>query len=145
MSERTTILVADDDLDDIFFLRRAFEKSGLNYSLMAVRDGQEAIDYLRGAAGYTDRLQFPLPRLLLLDLKMPRFNGFDVLTWLKKQPDFQQLPVVVLSSSGQDDDLQRARAMGADDYRVKPAEFDDLLKLAQELADHWIEAKHVSA
>jgi CheY-like chemotaxis protein len=144
MSSCSTILVADDDQNDVFFLRRAFQKSGLGHSVAHVPDGQEAIDYLRGEGDYSDRKRFPLPTLLLLDLKMPKVDGFDVLTWLKSQPAWQSLPVVVLSSSSREDDIQRARALGADDYRVKPADFDDLLALAQDVAARWLNAPELS-
>lgn len=138
MSGYSTILVADDDQNDVFFLRRAFQKSGVSHALVHVPDGQEAIDYLRGEANYGDRSRYPLPGLLLLDLKMPKVDGFDVLAWLKTRPDLEDLPVVVLSSSSREDDIQRARALGADDYRVKPADFDDLLTLAQDVAARWL-------
>jgi len=144
MSGHTTILVADDDPNDVFFLRRAFQKTGLEHPVVHVTDGQEAIDYLRGEADYSDRSRFPLPALLLLDLKMPKVDGFDVLSWLKNRPDLADLPVVVLSSSSREDDIQRARELGADDYRVKPADFDDLLTLAQDVAIRWLNVDQLS-
>jgi CheY-like chemotaxis protein len=143
MAGQTTILVADDDQNDVFFLRRAFQKSGLGHMVLDVPDGQEAIDYLRGDAAYGDRSRFPLPALLLLDLKMPKVDGFDVLAWLKTQSEFKSLPVVVLSSSSREDDINRARALGADDYRVKPADFEELLTLAQDVANRWLRANQV--
>ena len=138
-----TILVADDDQNDVFFLRRAFQKSGLDHSVIHVSDGQEAIDYLRGEADYSDRTRFPLPSLLLLDLKMPKVDGFDVLNWLRGRSELKQLPVVVLSSSSREDDIQRARSLGADDYRVKPADFEQLLLLAQDVSTRWLTADQV--
>jgi len=138
-----TILVADDDQNDVFFLRRAFQKSGLDHSVIHVSDGQEAIDYLRGEADYSDRTRFPLPALLLLDLKMPKVDGFDVLNWLRGRSELKQLPVVVLSSSSREDDIQRARSLGADDYRVKPADFEQLLLLAQDVSTRWLTADQV--
>ncbi len=144
MSENRTILVADDDQNDVFFLRRAFQKSGLEHSVMHVTDGQEAIDYLRGESDYSDRSRFPLPSLLLLDLKMPKVDGFDVLAWLKGRSDLKQLAVVVLSSSSREDDIQRARSLGADDYRVKPADFEQLLVLAQDVSTRWLTAGELS-
>ena len=143
MSGQSTILVADDDQNDVFFIRRAFQKSGYTHPVMHVIDGQEAIDYLRGAAAFSDRGRYPLPALLVLDLKMPKVDGFDVLTWVKAQPEFKELPVVVLSSSSREDDIQRAQKLGADDYRVKPADFEDLLALAQEVATRWLRAAQV--
>src|SRR6478736_75172 len=127
MSRNRTILVADDDQNDVFFLRRAFQKSGFAHLVMHVMDGQEAIDYLRGESDYSDRSRFPLPSLLLLDLKMPKVDGFDVLTWLKGRSELKEIPVVVLSSSSREDDIQRARSLGANDYLVKPSDFEQLL------------------
>ena len=140
----TRVLIAEDDPSDAFLLKRAFQLAQVPATLHFVRDGQEAIDYLRGEGGYSDRKRFPLPTLLLLDLKMPKVDGFDVLTWLKSQPAWRSLPVVVLSSSSREDDIQRARALGADDYRVKPADFDDLLALAQDVAARWLSAPELS-
>ena len=144
MSANATILVADDDQNDVFFLRRAFQKSGMDHSVVHVSDGQEAIDYLRGEANYGDRSRFPLPSLMLLDLKMPKVDGFDVLTWLKSRPELSPLPVVVLSSSSREDDIQRARLLGAADYRVKPADFEQLQALAHDVATRWLTTEELS-
>src|SRR6185436_18985237 len=95
------VLVAEDDPSDAFLLQRAFAASGVPAVLHFVRDGQEAIDYLGGEANYANREAHPLPDLLLLDLKMPRLNGFDVLAWLRQQPGLRRLPVTVLTSSDQ--------------------------------------------
>ncbi len=143
MSGHATILVADDDQNDVFFLRRAFQKSGAAHAVIHVSDGQEAIDYLLGEANYRDRARFPIPALLVLDLKMPKVDGFDVLEWLKTRPEFESLPVVVLSSSSREDDVQRARTLGAADYRVKPADFDELLVLAQGFTSRWLNTTQV--
>ncbi len=143
MSGQTTILVADDDQNDVFFLRRAFQKSGVSHAVMHVSDGQQAIDYLLGEADYRDRIRYPVPVLVLLDLKMPKVDGFDVLAWLKTRPELVGLPVVVLSSSSREDDIQRARTLGAADYRVKPADFDELLVLAQDVAARWLSETQV--
>src|SRR5947207_9652434 len=93
------ILVADDDENDIFFLRRAIARAGLSNPLFITNDGQEAIDYLEGRPPFDNRVLYPLPVLFLLDLKMPRVNGFDVLLWLATRPVLKEIPVVVLSSS----------------------------------------------
>ena len=145
MPPKRTILVADDDQNDVFFLRRAFQKSGLEHFVVHVSDGQEAIEYLRGDSNYSDRARFPLPALLLLDLKMPKVDGFDVLNWLRGQADFKEMPVVVLSSSSREDDIQRARSLGADDYRVKPADFEQLLVLARDVSTRWLVAGQLSS
>jgi len=138
MNGSKTVLVVDDDQNDIFFLRRAFNKAGLPYPVHDVRDGQEAIDYLSGSAHFQDRSQFPLPDLLLLDLKMPRVSGFDVLRWLETRQELRNLPVVVLSSSNQQSDIEKAQALGADDYLVKPTHFDELMELARKVSSRWL-------
>jgi DNA-binding response OmpR family regulator len=99
---------------------------------------------LLGEANYADRARFPVPALVLLDLKMPKVDGFDVLAWLRTRPELESLPVVVLSSSSREDDIQRARTLGAADYRVKPADFDELMILAQEVANRWLSTTGVA-
>ena len=114
------ILLVEDDRNDVFFLRRAFEQAGVRASLRVVSDGEEAMDYLMGRGKFVDRSQFPLPALLLLDLKMPLANGFDVLAWLRSQPSLDYLSVIVLTSSPEDRDRQKAAELGAARYFVKP-------------------------
>src|SRR5438552_16675097 len=115
MSE-PAVLIADDDSNDIFFLRRAFKKAGLAHPVLDVHDGERAIHYLSGHENYADRSRFPLPALLFLDLKMPKVSGFEVLQWLHQQKEFPDLKVVVLSSSGLQSDIQRAKDLGAHEY-----------------------------
>ena len=138
MPQNSTILVADDDPNDVFFLRRAFQKAGLPHHLVEVSDGQSAVDYLSGNAPFGNRAQHPLPDLLLLDLKMPRMTGFEVLAWLQTQPQLDQMPVVVLSGSNQPRDIEQVRSLGASDYKVKPVEFDELLNLVRHLDERWL-------
>ena len=108
------------------------------HPLATVGDGQECVDYLSGAGKFADRTLHPLPTLLLLDLKMPLMDGFEVLTWLKTRPDLKDLPTVVLSSSSSDVDIQKARALGARDYFVKPHKLTDLLVILQNLQSRWL-------
>jgi CheY-like chemotaxis protein len=138
MSKRAPILVADDDEQDIFLLRRAFKKAGLSHAILDVHDGEEVMRYLLGGNGFDDRVRFPMPALLVLDIKMPKANGFDVLAWLKTQPELQQLPVVMLSSSSEERDIIKARELGAVDYFVKSSQLEDLQKLAKTLASRWL-------
>ena len=132
------ILLAEDDPNDIFFFRRAFQKAQVKCQIMDVPNGQEAVRYLQGTYSYRDRTDFPFPRLLLLDLKMPLMNGFDVLEWLRSQPKLTDLPVLVLSSSAHEADISRARELGARSYHVKPNDHTQLTELAQELASRWL-------
>ena len=140
MRKTETILVAEDDKTDALFLERAFAKVGVPTTLQFVRDGQEVIDYLLGKAQFADRPLHPGPDLLLLDLKMPRVDGFQVLDWVRQHPRLKRLPVIVFSSSGQDKDINRAYDLGANSYLVKPHATEDLLALVEKLKDYWIEA-----
>jgi CheY-like chemotaxis protein len=142
MPNRKAILVADDSSDDAAILRRAFQRAGLEVPLMFVRDGQEAIDYLSGADGFADRTSHPMPRLLLLDLKMPKMDGFDVLRWLQEQPELKRMVVTVLSSSDQPKDVNRAYDLGANSYVVKPSSMDGYSKIVGKLRDYWLEVNH---
>src|SRR5207244_9902623 len=93
------ILFVDDDPNDMLLVQRALKKAGLPYPLIHRRDGEEAIDYLSGKPPYSDRAQHPLPKLILLDVKMPKLSGFDVLDWMQRQPTISNLPVVILTAS----------------------------------------------
>ena len=132
------VLLADDDSNDIFFLRRAFQRAGFANAVLDVPDGEKAIEYLRGESHFSDRARFPVPTLLILDLKMPKINGFEVLEWLKTREDLRELKVVVLSSSGLPADQQKAKALGAHDYRVKPADLEDMVNMIKEVAARWL-------
>jgi len=132
------VLVAEDEETDAMLLRFAFEKAGVPNPLLVVRDGQEAVDYLAGAGEFADRARHPLPCLVILDLKMPRMSGFDVLAWLAERPQFGSLPRIVLSSSSYESDIQRARQLGAWDFRTKPHALRDFVQLVQELNDRWL-------
>lgn len=119
MSE-PVILLAEDDRNDAFFVRRGFEQAGVHIALRVVSDGEDVMEYLTGHGMYGDRTQFPMPSLLLLDLKMPLAGGFDVLEWLRTQPMLNYLPVIVLTSSPIECDRQKAAELGATRYFVKP-------------------------
>lgn len=133
------VLVAEDDPTDAFFLKRAFGMAEVSTTLHFVRDGQEAIDYLEGENGYSDRTTHPMPDLVLLDLKMPRMNGFDVLEWLRKQPGLKRLLVTVLTSSDQPQDINRAYDLGANSYLLKPHSSENLSELVKHVQKYWLE------
>jgi CheY-like chemotaxis protein len=134
------ILAAEDEESDRIILELAFQRARLLCPLVIVRDGQEAVDYLSGKGRYEDRAAHPLPALIVLDLKMPRMNGFDVLAWLAKQPDFKEIPAVVLSSSADELDMNKARQLGAREYFVKPHSLDELINIAHQMQTHWLGA-----
>jgi CheY-like chemotaxis protein len=137
MNNSKVILVADDDENDVFFLRRAFAKSGLLHTLIHVSDGQKAIEYLLGEGIYADRKSNPVPDLLLLDVKMPKRDGFDVLATLQSLPQFE-LPAVVFSTSALTVDVQMAKKLGAVDYVTKPVDQDEMLKVVLNLHERWL-------
>jgi len=139
MSAKACILVAEDEASDVEILRLALKQAGLSNPLAVTSDGQEAISYLKGEGPFNDRCKHPLPELLILDLKMPRLTGFDVLAWLRNHPEFQSLPAVVLSSSSHEQDMAKARALGAREYHVKPTSLHELATIIQQLADRWLQ------
>lgn len=131
------VLLIEDDPNDILLLERAFGKAQLAAPLQ-VNNGEEAIAYLAGQGAYADRAQHPLPQLVLLDLKLPRKSGLDVLRWLRQQPILQRLPVVVLTSSRESSDVNRAYELGANSYLVKPVRSQDLVDMVKTLDLYWL-------
>jgi DNA-binding response OmpR family regulator len=131
-AEGRVILIADDDPSDAHFLRLALEETRLGLRIHDVGDGQEAVDYLAGNGKYRDRESFPFPAHLILDLKLPRLSGFEVLRWLRGREDIGGLPVTVLSGSQLPGDIQQVAALGAE-YLVKPVEYAELKALVREL------------
>ena|SRR5215471_13100953 len=132
------VLAAEDEETDRFLLRTAFQRAGVSYPLVLVNDGQEAVEFLTAAAHPQPGNACALPRLVLLDIKMPRMNGLEVLYWLAERPEFKDLPAVILSSSSQDADKQMARQLGARDYLVKPFGLPALVRLVQDISARWL-------
>ena len=137
-TRQSVILLAEDDANDVFLFRRAVQKAGLPSKVVDVPDGREAVHYLSGEPPYSNRALFPIPDLLLLDLKMPLMDGFDVLSWKKARPEWADLPAVVLSSSTIEEDIKKARTLGARDYLIKPSDTAKLMKLVQDLHRKWL-------
>ena len=132
--ERYLVLMVDDSEDDCLLIKMAIGKADRLRFIGSVSDGEELVSYLTGKEEYQDRQRFPLPDMLLLDLKMPRRNGFEVLEWLKSQP-FENMVVVVLSGSDQDDDIEKAMELGADYYHIKHPDSQkrsELIKLLEQ-------------
>lgn len=123
------ILNVDDSLDDVLLLKRACEKAGAHFGLQFAEDGEFAIDYMLGRGQFEDRSQHPLPAFILLDLKMPRKNGFEFLEWLKANETFRNIPVAIFTSSTHEEDIQRAVKTGADCYLEKPLNYKALVAL----------------
>ena len=135
------ILIAEDNADDLLLLRRAFLKAGHAVEIHAVPDGEEAMAYLAGTGRYADRTQFPQPEIIILDIKMPRRTGLEVLQWLKENPRHQVIPTVVMSASCQPTDVQASYDLGASTYFMKPGNVDELLALVKILSDYWRHAQ----
>jgi CheY-like chemotaxis protein len=133
-----TILIVEDNPDDVLLLERAFRKANLVNPLRVVGDGQAAIDYLAGAPPYGDRAAYPMPALVLLDLKLPKRSGHEVLDWIRAQPGLRRLPVAMLTSSREAPDVNRAYDLGVNSYLAKPVDFDALLSMVRTLQLYWM-------
>ena len=131
--ENPIILLVEDCENDALLMRTAFRRVGFALPLQFANDGDEAIAYLRGDGVYDDRDRFPLPTAVLLDLKMPRKDGFAVLEWINSQQALEKLSVYVLTASSRPEDIKRARDLGANCYLVKPTSLDELMDLAKSL------------
>jgi CheY-like chemotaxis protein len=125
---RRTILLVDDNEDDVFIMRTVFRKVGISNPVQVLTNGEEAIHYLSGEGPFADRERFPLPAIILLDLNMPRVNGFEVLNWIRKQPGLKRLIVEVLTASSRPGDVERAFDAGANSYLVKPSRMEELIE-----------------
>lgn len=149
MTRDEPVLLAEDDENDVFLVRRAFERSGVRGRLEVVSTGQDAIDYVAGAGPFADRSRHPFPALLLLDLKLPRRTGLEVLEWLRREgararrdarPHVasEPLPAVVLSSSSQERDIFRAYELGANAYLVKTGRQAELTDMLRGVGRFWL-------
>ena len=134
-----TLMLVEDDANDVALFQRAFAKSGLVNPVRVLRDGEEAVLYLQGSGPYADRALYPLPSLILLDLKMPRKNGLEVMAWMREQPEpIRGVPVVMLTSSEERSDIRQAHALGARSYLVKPVAPKDLLDMLKSIGMYWM-------
>ena len=133
------VLLVEDSPADVALVQRAFRRGGAVARLHVVRDGDAAVQYLEGSGEFSDRARHPLPRLVLLDLKLPRRSGLEVLAWVRAQPGLGRVPVVVLTSSRESMDVERAYDLGVNGYLLKPVVFDDLLQLARALDLYWLQ------
>jgi CheY-like chemotaxis protein len=144
MEKDNTVLLVEDSHNDIMLMHYAFKKADVQNPIVEVRDGQEAIEYLNGVGIYADRQRYPLPCLIITDLKMPRVDGFALLKFLKDRPDLARVPKLILSASNMEKDRNRAAELGACGYFVKPSGLDELVKVVSHLDDTWI-ADHCPA
>jgi CheY-like chemotaxis protein len=138
MNERHPILLVDDSETDRILARVAFKKAKAECALQEVRNGEEAIAYLKGEGPYADRNIYPLPIVMLLDLNMSQKDGFDVLAWVRAQPGLKRLMVVILTASARSEDVRRAFDLGASSFMVKPSNLDTLASMMRCLCE-WVE------
>jgi CheY-like chemotaxis protein len=132
------LLHVEDDPNDVLLLQRAFRKANLALNIQAVTDGDKAVAYLSGAEGFSDREKFPMPAIILLDLKMPRKSGLEVLAWIRSEQRLRRLIVIIFTSSKHDEDVNKAYDLGANSYLVKPVGFDMLVDLAKMIHQYWV-------
>ncbi|MBS7656326.1 MAG: response regulator [Candidatus Bathyarchaeia archaeon] len=128
-------LLVEDNPDDVLITKRAFAMGRIYNKLYVVQDGEEAIDFVRKRGKYKDA---PTPALILLDLKLPKVNGFEVLKEIKSDENLKSIPVIVLTSSERDKDIEEAYKMGCNNYIVKPVSFENFIKTVVEIREYWL-------
>lgn len=133
-----TILLVEDNEDDVIFMKRAFKQAEWADALKVVNDGQEAIDYLEGSGSFGDRKTHPAPCLVLLDLKLPRKGGLEVLRWIREKPELRALVVLILTTSRERNDLEKAYTLGANAFLVKPPAYQELAEMVKAMKSFWI-------
>jgi CheY-like chemotaxis protein len=138
VQQNNTILVVEDDPDHYLLLEIAARRSGSGAHLRCAADGNEATQYLGGAGAFADRGTHPLPTIILSDLNMPRMNGFELLQWVRSQPILKRIPFIVLSSSSQASDINRAYDLGVSSYLIKPSALDDLVEMLFLVTRYWM-------
>ena len=132
-----TILLVEDDENDATLMKMAFEKNKIANPVQWVRDGLEAVAYLNGDDAYADRAKYPFPEVLLLDLKMPRMTGMELLAWISEHPQFKIIPTIIMTSSRQEMDIEKAYNLGANTYMTKPCSFDELAQMVKLTHEYW--------
>jgi CheY-like chemotaxis protein len=132
------ILLVEDREEDVLIFRRAFKSADLHHSINHVPDGEEAVKYLSRQAPYNDDASYPVPDVVVLDLKMPKKDGFEILEWLRDQNALKPAPVVVLTSSDREQDIKRAKDLGAGSYYTKPIDFTKLVGVAKDISRRWL-------
>jgi CheY-like chemotaxis protein len=135
---QNVLLHVEDDPNDVLLLQRAFRKANAALTIHAVTDGDKAVAYLSGADEFADREKYPLPTVALLDLKMPRKSGLEVLAWIRNEPKLRRLVVIIFTASKHDDAVNKAYELGANSYLVKPVGFDMLVEVARMVQQYWI-------
>jgi CheY-like chemotaxis protein len=138
MNTTSVILLVEDEPDSVFFFEHAMKKAEIENPLQVAKDGRGALDYLEGVGEFANRQKHPLPGLVILDLKLPRATGFEVLQQLRQRPETRRTIVLMLTSSASDDDIAKAYALGANSYLVKPIQLQELEKIVQAIKTFWL-------
>jgi CheY-like chemotaxis protein len=138
VATKRTVLYVEDEEGDALFMQIAFKRAGLAEALRLVGDGRAAIKYLSGVNGYENRSEYPVPAVVLLDLNLPQVPGFEVLQWMRQQPEYKATPVVVFSSSMRDEDKTKAWELGANDFVEKPASGAMFGGVVERLRENWL-------
>ncbi|HZR17930.1 MAG TPA: response regulator [Verrucomicrobiae bacterium] len=139
VSNQPPILVVEDNEDHVFLLNHAFQKAGILNPVQVANNGEDAIAYLEGTGRYSDWKEFPLPLMVLLDIKMPGLGGFDVLRWIRQQPGLKALRVAMLTSSDLDQEIKLAYELGANVFLTKPVDLNRLVEMVKVVRAHWLE------
>jgi CheY-like chemotaxis protein len=140
MTNNDLVLIAEDNPDDALLLQRAINKAGVPARIKIVSDGEEILNYLQGNGSYSNRATHPFPSVIILDLKMPRKSGLEVLKWINENPEISVVPTIVLSASNLDRDVRAAYDLGANTYFVKPTTFEDLVETMRMMENYWKKA-----
>jgi CheY-like chemotaxis protein len=133
-----TILLVEDTPSDAALIRRAFEKSNVLNPIIWTKNGQEALGYLSGLGQYGDRIKYPLPALILLDLDLPEMSGFELLQWKRTQPYIRRIPVVILTIDSATSAINAAYDLGANSYLIKPGKSDEIMRVVKTIQEYWL-------
>jgi CheY-like chemotaxis protein len=134
---RYVILLVEDEENDAMLLKMAFKKNNILNPIHWVKDGLEAIAYLNGEGVYANHALYPFPEVLIVDLKMPRMSGLELLQWIRDHSNYKVIPTIIMSSSRQDSDIEKAYELGANTYIIKPSSFDELARVVKLTHEYW--------
>ena len=135
-----TMLLAEDDYDDRYLISEALDESGIENQLYIVENGEDLLDYLKNRGKYTDKEKYPRPGLILLDLNMPLMDGREALAIIKKDPDLKMIPIVVLTTSQAEDDIQETYGLGITGFITKPMTFSGLVDIMKSVGNYWFQS-----
>ncbi len=137
---RFAILLVEDNPDDIIITKRALQKGKINNRLYIVHDGEEALQFLKRTGPYEDA---PKPALILLDLKMPKVNGFEVLEEIKQDKDLKSIPIIMLTTSAREIDIEKAYQLGCNNYIIKPVSFENFIQTVIKIKEYWLNISRI--